>query len=209
MTEFGRDWAGWAFQVEPDQVTDVMTDPDGGLALVEIEVDPRGLLADLHEAFLDLPEWYHAHNSIHFGENTCAQGTPLHNEGLTFDAHLPEFSDRIYAFSEALRLVMSPACDVLAPEVPRYQSALLIAKRRLRQNGHLDFSIIEAWGGATHAGFSVQRNGERIHLDGLPEHHALLMRGREATMAGVKHGAQYGKRNEHRITLLGGSHIWL
>lgn len=174
MTEFAPNWPGWDFKVAPNGLSDAMVDPDGGVALVEIDDSPQALLSDMQVVYDPPQEPSNYMKTYVYFE--APDGVHIPNLNQDLSDVFPELKNRFHTLTQALRLVMDPVRVALDAE-PDLQSLRLIISKRLEQKGHSDPSLLRAWVGATHPGFFLVRDGQKLPIDSLPEGHVLLIRG--------------------------------
>jgi hypothetical protein len=200
MTEFGKNWVGWDFKTDYGDIAEVMLDPGGGLALVEVDAKPKELVAKLGAAAAaDLA--YIADNArCLYAEQSSEAG------GNWMSKNFPALAEDIEQFRRTLPDVMSSAVDTLGGWMHDEARLQFIYGLRHRHNGHVDDGVLTAWCGADQPGFFVVRDGKKIQIPEIPESHVLLMRGENASgpdLPGLRHGVVYRSSKVRRAVLLG------
>lgn len=198
MTEFGGDWIGWNFKVDQSGIADVMSDPNGGLALVEVDAQPRELITNLGNAAANL--------ATVTDNNRVLYANQSPDSGGWLSDNLPELKNDIEELMLALPEVMTPAAVALGGIGEKMARFQFIFGLRHRHKGHIDEGSVVAWCGADKPGFFVVKDGERIPIPSIPEGHVLLMRGENLSgpdLPGIKHGVVYRSSKVRRAVLLG------
>jgi hypothetical protein len=198
MTEFGSDWIGWNLKVDQSDIADVMSDPNGGLALVEVAARPRELVTNLGNAAASLSTLTDNNRVLYANESP--------DSGRWISDNMPELKNDIQELMQALPEVMTPAAVALGGIGAKMARLQFIFGLRHRHKGHIDEGVVVAWCGADKPGFFVVKDDERVSIPSMPEEHVLLMRGENFSgpdLPGVRHGVVYRSSKVRRAVLIG------
>ena len=204
MTEFGSSWVGWGLGADRSDVVDVMSRPEGGIALVEVSAHPLRLVTGLGNAAAQLTEAVETNNAlymsqyIHEEEPTTPESYPDNYMAESFPQHKADMK----VLLDEIQDILLPVRDSLGAPSERRRLHLIFGLRH-RHKGHLDPHFVRVWCGSDKPGFFVDMDDNRIWLPSLPENYVLLMRGnKHPTLNGIRHGAVYRSSKTRRAALL-------
>lgn len=205
MAEFDSNWVGWEFGVDRDGLVDVMCQPTGGLALVEVAARPRALVSELGAAAAQLPLAIRSKEVLYLSQMTPQPGSSRAERRYCNEmfSDFPKQKPAMKVLLGELQDILDPVREGLGAEL-RDPALHMVFGLRHRQKGHIDPTFVRAWCGADKPGFFVEVNGQRVEIPSLPEGHVLLMRGEfHPTLPGIRHGAVYRSSVVRRAVLLG------
>lgn len=203
---------GLEFLTPPGQLTVRMLAPLGGIALVELDLNPQELLlkaGDTAELLLpDTPSekshyWYYDPKDEH--ENKVRE-----RENFAYD--FPELTDIANDVTLAMDDVFAPLFEATEWVSTRPQVGFFAQRRVKFTDNHYDADTFTAWFGASAPGLSINVNGVWVPVDNVPPGHALLWRGplltglNEATgkiepLPAIRHKAVYRSKQRRHVLL--------
>lgn len=208
MTEFDSSWPGWELLTQKDALLERISEPLGGLALVETGVDAHQLI-----------DFVAAHADSAIGETKSEASVYWFHDGPRATSNrgssglktvFPTQVRRANAIHRAAYDILVPLQDALIPEqgfAAGTNSVAIAATRRSQSTrNHTDYDLVTMWLGASEPALQVLNNGEWMPIDDVPVGHALVWRGDVAEaenqkLEPIKHFAAY-RSVIRRIVLL-------